>query len=50
MDVVIHGWEFRLKTEMHDRLGKVFVVATPDECSIWSVGILEFRVTISAGN
>jgi hypothetical protein len=35
MDIVINGWEFRLKDEMHARLGKVFVVATPDEVTIW---------------
>jgi len=35
LDIVINGWEFRLKDEMHTRLGKVFVVATPDEVVIW---------------
>ena len=35
LDIVINGWEFRLKDEMHARLGKVFVIATPDEVSIW---------------
>jgi hypothetical protein len=34
MDIVINGWEFRLKDEMHARLGKVFVVATPDEVCV----------------
>jgi len=35
LDIAINGWEFRLKDEMHARLGKVFVIATPDEVSIW---------------
>lgn len=35
LDIVINGWEFRLKDEMHSRLGKVFVVVTPDEVLIW---------------
>lgn len=35
MDVVTHGWEFRLRTDLHDRLGKIFVVPTPDEVSMW---------------
>jgi hypothetical protein len=35
LDIVTHGWEFRRKTEFHDRFGKVFAVVTPDECSLW---------------
>lgn len=35
LDLTTHGWEFRRRTEMHDRLGKVFAVVTPDECSLW---------------
>lgn len=35
IDLVVHGWEFRKKAEMHRRLGKTFVIVTPDECSLW---------------
>lgn len=35
LDIVIHGWEFRRKAEMHQRLGKVFALVSPDECSLW---------------
>jgi len=35
LDVVIHGWEFRWKNEIHQKLGKVFVVVSPDEVCIW---------------
>jgi hypothetical protein len=35
LEVCAHGWEFRSKREYHDKLGDVFVVVTPDECSVW---------------
>ena len=35
IEIVTHGWEFRNKRKFHDRLGNVFCVVTPDECSIW---------------
>lgn len=35
MDPVIHAWEFRKKSAITDRLGRVFVVVSPDECSLW---------------
>jgi hypothetical protein len=35
VDISINGWEYRRRTEIHDRLGKVFALVTPDECSLW---------------
>jgi len=35
MDIVTHGWEFRWKNEIHQKLGKVFVVVSPDEVAMW---------------
>lgn len=35
LDVSTHGWEFRHKNKLHARLGKVFVVVSPDENVIW---------------
>jgi len=35
VDIVIHGWQFRRKEEVHARVGKVFAVATPDEVALW---------------
>ncbi|KAL4753494.1 hypothetical protein BDW72DRAFT_210017 [Aspergillus terricola var. indicus] len=35
LEICAHGWEFRNKRAFHDRLGNVFVVVTPDECSIY---------------
>ncbi|KAJ5594125.1 uncharacterized protein N7459_000333 [Penicillium hispanicum] len=34
-DVAIHGWEFRRKRWYHERLGNIFILVTPDECSLW---------------
>lgn len=31
------GWEFHAGTHIHKKLGKTFVMVTPDECSLWSV-------------
>jgi hypothetical protein len=31
------GWEFHAGVKMHEKLGKIFVVVTPDECTLWSV-------------
>jgi hypothetical protein len=36
-DLVTHGWEFRRKANMHESLGKSFVVVSPDECTLWYV-------------
>ena len=35
LDILTYAWEFRRKSTVHDRLGKVFVLVTPDECSLW---------------
>lgn len=35
LDIISHGWELHRKTDYHDKLGKTFVLVTPDECSIW---------------
>ena len=35
LDVATPGWEFRRKRELHERLGKVFVLVTIDSCSVW---------------
>lgn len=35
LDIHIHGWEFRHKNAMHRRYGKIFVIVSPDECSLW---------------
>ncbi|KAL2860005.1 putative cytochrome P450 monooxygenase [Aspergillus pseudodeflectus] len=35
LEVCAHGWEFRNKRAYHDRLGDVFILVTPDECSVW---------------
>ncbi|KAJ0413852.1 putative cytochrome P450 monooxygenase [Aspergillus carlsbadensis] len=35
LDICAHGWEFRNKRAYHDALGDVFVLVTPDECSVW---------------
>ncbi|KAJ5623763.1 hypothetical protein N7510_000072 [Penicillium lagena] len=35
IDIVSHGWEFRRKAEMHQRLGPAFVVVTLDQCILW---------------
>jgi hypothetical protein len=35
LDISIHGWEFRQKDKMHKKLGKVFVVVSPDENVVW---------------
>jgi hypothetical protein len=35
LEICAHGWEFRNKRAYHDRLGDVFVLVTPDECSVW---------------
>ncbi|CAG8273734.1 unnamed protein product [Penicillium salamii] len=35
LDIITHGWEFHRRTEYHDKLGKAFVLVTPDECSLW---------------
>ncbi|KAL2823942.1 putative cytochrome P450 monooxygenase [Aspergillus cavernicola] len=35
LDIPAHGWEYRNKRAFHDRLGDVFTVVTPDECSVW---------------
>ncbi|OAX83807.1 hypothetical protein ACJ72_01828 [Emergomyces africanus] len=40
MDVVTHGWEFRRKRELHDRLGNIFTVVSPDECTLWQVNFI----------
>lgn len=34
-DITTHGWEFLRKTEYHDKLGKTFVLVTPDEFYLW---------------
>ncbi|KAL4865336.1 hypothetical protein BDV12DRAFT_150805 [Aspergillus spectabilis] len=35
LDIVAHGWEFRNKRAFHERLGRIFSVVSPDECSVW---------------
>ncbi|KAL4742578.1 cytochrome P450 [Aspergillus similis] len=35
LEICAHGWEFRNKRAFHERLGNVFVLVTPDECSIY---------------
>ncbi|CAG7925156.1 unnamed protein product [Penicillium olsonii] len=35
LDITTNGWEFLRTTEYHDKLGKTFVLVTPDECSLW---------------
>ncbi|KAL3437116.1 cytochrome P450 [Aspergillus tetrazonus] len=35
LEICGHGWEFRNKRAFHERLGNVFVLVTPDECSIY---------------
>jgi hypothetical protein len=35
LDISTHGWEFRQKDKMHKKLGKVFVVVSPDESVVW---------------
>ncbi|KAL2812206.1 cytochrome P450 monooxygenase [Aspergillus granulosus] len=35
LEICTHGWEFRNKRAWHDQLGDVFVLVTPDECSIY---------------
>ncbi|KAL2839118.1 putative cytochrome P450 monooxygenase [Aspergillus pseudoustus] len=35
LEICSHGWEFRGKRAWHDRLGDVFMLVTPDECSIY---------------
>lgn len=35
LDVVIHAFEFRRKRAFNDRLGNIFAVVSPDECSLW---------------
>ncbi|KAK4936984.1 hypothetical protein LTR66_015264 [Elasticomyces elasticus] len=35
LDIISHGWENHRKTEYHDKLGKTFVLVTPDECALW---------------
>ncbi|KAL2803109.1 putative cytochrome P450 monooxygenase [Aspergillus granulosus] len=35
LEICAHGWEFRNKRAYHDRLGDVFILVTPDECSVW---------------
>ncbi|OJJ42355.1 hypothetical protein ASPZODRAFT_105425, partial [Penicilliopsis zonata CBS 506.65] len=35
LDVVTHGWDFRLKNILHEQLGSVFAVVSPDECTLW---------------
>jgi hypothetical protein len=37
MSMFCAGWEFHSSVKMHNKLGKIFVVVTPDECSIWFV-------------
>jgi hypothetical protein len=33
--ILCAGWEFHAGVKMHKKLGKVFVVVTPDECTLW---------------
>ncbi|KAL6236746.1 hypothetical protein BDW75DRAFT_249870 [Aspergillus navahoensis] len=35
LDICAHGWEFRNKRAFHERLGNVFALVTPDECTIY---------------
>jgi hypothetical protein len=35
LDVAIYGWECRQKAEIHGRVGKMFVLVTLDECTLW---------------
>ncbi|KAL3492291.1 cytochrome P450 [Aspergillus germanicus] len=35
LDVAIYGWEYRQKAAIHGRVGKTFVLATLDECTLW---------------
>ncbi|KAL5047695.1 hypothetical protein BDW71DRAFT_33861 [Aspergillus fruticulosus] len=35
LEICAHGWEFRNKRTFHERLGNVFVLVTPDECSLF---------------
>jgi hypothetical protein len=35
LEVSLHGWEFRSKNKMHEKLGSTFIVVSPDECVIW---------------
>ncbi|KAJ5357285.1 hypothetical protein N7541_004443 [Penicillium brevicompactum] len=35
LDIISHGWENHRKAEYHDKLGKTFVLVTPDECALW---------------
>jgi hypothetical protein len=37
LNVSMHGWEFRSKNKMHEKLGNIFVVVTPDEAVMWYV-------------
>ncbi|KAK1146374.1 hypothetical protein N8T08_003161 [Aspergillus melleus] len=36
LDVTLHGWEFRQNGAIHRRVGKTFVLVTPEEVSLWS--------------
>jgi hypothetical protein len=31
LEVEIHGWEYRVKARMHAKLGKIFILVSPDE-------------------
>lgn len=46
-DIVTHGWDFRFKNKLHQRLGKTFVVVSPDECSLWYVDLKLATLCIS---
>jgi hypothetical protein len=35
LDISTHGWEMRLKNKMHKKLGRVFLVVSPDENVLW---------------
>lgn len=41
LELTIHGWEFRVKRKWHDRLGNIFCIVSPDECTLVYVPYIE---------
>lgn len=46
IDIVSVGWEFRRKSEMHERLGPAFVLVTLNQCALWYAPQLEAFVCL----